>query len=537
MTVKRDKKYNLKPVLEAYHQHRTIQATSKATGISRSTIRRYLRAAGIYDDRPLFAGRVAERLVRTRPLPEEGEVTRYVLSCIQNNTRVNDAVWSSMTHLLDHYDAELIVGTFSYNKSSYGPKAVKSGTKKASDSEKEWYDPLVEPFIQDEPLELAPGLQWCGEMNILPTAVRPLQGLEVYTGRKSGIYPHVKIQMDSIASGKYEPTKFNYTTGTLTNRNYLQKKAGLKAEFHHCYGGLLVEVNSDGDWFCRQLDADKSGTIYDLNLKFTPEGVTDDHRPKTMVWGDIHKATIDPVQEKLIWGQGGMLDTLKPEHQMMHDLLDFRARNTHTIKRGLIHDRFEAYIKGHDSVEQEVEEVADFLNQARRPWCKTTVVGSNHDQFMVEWLRIGDYRQDPVNAIYFLEAQLHMYKSIAESQGTSPNLLKWAVQRMNGVDKGVRFLDEDESLILCKIEHGMHGNKGPNGARASITNLARMGHRINRGHTHSASIFEGLYTSGVTGTLDQGYNTGPSSWSHSHIITYPNGKRAIITCWNEKWRA
>jgi hypothetical protein len=35
-----------------------------------------------------------------------------------------------------------------------------------------------------------------------------------------------------------------------------------------------------------------------------------------------------------------------------------------------------------------------------------------------------------------------------------------------------------------------------------------------------------------------GYNKGPSSWSHSHVITYPNGKRSIITLQkNGNWRA
>jgi hypothetical protein len=33
------------------------------------------------------------------------------------------------------------------------------------------------------------------------------------------------------------------------------------------------------------------------------------------------------------------------------------------------------------------------------------------------------------------------------------------------------------------------------------------------------------------------YNAGPSSWSHSNIITYANGKRCMITQRGNKWRA
>jgi len=60
---------------------------------------------------------------------------------------------------------------------------------------------------------------------------------------------------------------------------------------------------------------------------------------------------------------------------------------------------------------------------------------------------------------------------------------------------------------------------------------------VNTGHTHSTGIIDGVYTAGVHGKLDMDYNKGPSSWSHSHVITYPNGKRAIITIKDGKWRA
>jgi hypothetical protein len=83
-------------------------------------------------------------------------------------------------------------------------------------------------------------------MNILPTAVNPLAGLETYTHRKSAIFPHAKVALRSIATMQGEGTKFNYTTGTVTLKNYIQKKEGIKAEHHHRYAALVVEVNHDG---------------------------------------------------------------------------------------------------------------------------------------------------------------------------------------------------------------------------------------------------------------------------------------------------
>ena len=34
-----------------------------------------------------------------------------------------------------------------------------------------------------------------------------------------------------------------------------------------------------------------------------------------------------------------------------------------------------------------------------------------------------------------------------------------------------------------------------------------------------------------------GYNTGLSAWSHSHVLLYANGKRAILTMRGRRWRA
>lgn len=33
---------------------------------------------------------------------------------------------------------------------------------------------------------------------------------------------------------------------------------------------------------------------------------------------------------------------------------------------------------------------------------------------------------------------------------------------------------------------------------------------------------------GVSGKLFQGYNVGPTTWAHAHVVLYPNGNRAMI---------
>ena len=92
--------------------------------------------------------------------------------------------------------------------------------------------------------------------------------------------------------------------------------------------------------------------------------------------------------------------------------------------------------------------------------------------------------------------------------------------------------------ISFDVEPGqITGYLGPNGAQGGANAYAKMGRKANVGHTHQAGIRDGIYTGGTLSYLDLGYNRGPSSWSHSNIITYVNGKRTIITMWNGKWRA
>ena len=491
----------------------------------------------------IIEGNIKMKKMPRFDLPEKGKIKRYIFTSAQNNTKMHEQLWTNLLALSEHYNAEICVARFFYVKSGLGAKGDKSMEK----SERsglydpkiiEWDERLI-PHLVDDRVQVAPGLVWCGEMNILPTADRPLSGLQVYTGRNSGIFPHAKIAMESVASNLHEATKFNYTTGAVTVRNYIQKKAGLKAEFHHCYGALMVEVNSDGDWWCRQLNAEDNGTIYDLDVKVRGGNVTTDNRVEAINWGDIHVDELDMSVAEAAWGDDGMFLALKPKHQFCHDVLDFKPRSGHHVKRTLPYDRLRAWTTVGHSVEEEVDRVANFLNEISTRWCKTVVVDSNHHRHFDEWLMTSDWRNDiGENTIFLLEAQLEYAHQVLENPKDPVNILKWAIDRADYKPINLEVLNQDDPYIICdSIECGMHGHLGPNGTRGSPTAFARMGRRTNLGHTHVAGIWDGIYYAGTCSHLSMDYNKGPSSWSHSHIITYENGKRAIVTMWNGRWRA
>lgn len=507
-----------------------VSAIARALDITRSTVRSHIRKLGGIS-KPL-AGGSSTGLVETKaPLPGKGLIKRYIITSAQNNTHVNKKVWESLYLLADHYEAELLVGTFSYNQNAYGELAVKAGTKRYT-GKALWFDPIVEDYISDERIELANGLVWCGEMNILPTADDPLSGLATYTHRKSAIFPHVKLAMRSIATMQSEPTKFNYTTGTVTLMNYIQKKAGMKAEHHHVYGGVLVEVNHEGNWWVRQLNAHADGRLQDLDVKVERGVVTVGNRVAGITWGDLHATIADP---EVLACSHDMLDELRPEHQFLHDVMEGVATNHHEAKN--CHSGFKAFVRGYHNVKKELEVTISKVSSYCRPWTKTVVVDSNHDFWLTRWLVEHDYRKDPTNAVLFLEMQLQVYKQI-EGFNRAFHLLEWIMKRFD-CPKEVRFLQTDESYTICdkRIECGMHGHLGPNGSRGSAESLKDIGRRANTAHTHSAGIYNGLYIAGTSTLLKWDYAKGPSSWSHSHVVTYPGGSRAIVTMYAGQWRA
>lgn len=528
----------IEEIRESYERLQSWRAVARELGLPRSTIRYYQSKIG---KTPLpIAGGGSGLETKALPLPKKGAVKRYILTCAQNNTYVHGAAWMNLKALAEHYDAKIMVSRFAYNKHAFAQmRSAKPGTGGVPDEDL-WYDHELDGYFSDERIKLAPTLIWCGESNISPTAIRPLSGLEGYTGRRSAIFPHTKIAMESVASGKNEGVKLLYTTGTVTQKNYIQRKAGLKAEFHHTYGALLVEVNSRGKWYCRQLNASGSdGTIYDLDVQAEGGKVTTGHRVEAITFGDIHTAQLDDNIAEICWQEkDSMMDVLRPKKVFVHDLVDFRARNHHD--RLNCHLGFAKYLDGADNVKTELKASVYVIRDLQREGCEIIVVQSNHDNALLRWLRETDYRQDHCNALLYLTCQKRVYEAIVALDRTF-HLLEWILREL-GASTEVRFLRVDESYVICPdksdgIECGMHGHEGANGARGTPVGFNKMGRRANIGHSHSAAILDGVFVAGTSSMLDVGYNTGPSSWTHSHIITYENGKRAVVTIYDGAWRA
>lgn len=538
------------------------QAASDVTGVPRSTIGYFIRRERYktwweqYDKKPHASATMKQPEQRRRHVGGK----RFVFTCAQNNTYVHRKFFNSLQNFLNDTGAELMVGTTYYNQNGF------QSTSELNRNDGEvWFDPLIREFIQPNPhqVEVTENLLWLAELNILPTAVNPLSGFHNYTKHESGIIPHVKVCLDSLPRHIDDPDRILYTTGAITYPNYIPKKAGQKAEFHHVFGAIYVEIDDDGDFFVRHLQAESdTGCFYDLNKYYTPDGVEDrtGESVTAINWGDLHIEVMDESVAQVSFGLGSrkledgvvvyyeegldssILGVLKPEYQFFNDTADFTIRNHHNIRDP--HFRFKMHTTKQDSVRQSLEGVAEAMAVMCKDWLTTVVVDSNHDQALVKWLKNEDYRTDPINAMFFLERQLDYYRAL-ENNIDDYHVFGETMKSLNEYldSKNIVFLHEGQKFRLHNIEFGYHGHNGPNGARGSAKAFTRIGVRVNKGHGHSAKIIEGCYEAGTCSRIPLPYSDGaPTSWNWSHIVTYANGKRTILTLkkdskGNAKWRA
>jgi hypothetical protein len=498
-----------------------------------------------------------------RPAPKAKRVgdkrgiRRFILSSAQDGTMPHEQFLSNLEAYRDwlqqHGSCEIMIGPFTYGKGLFEDHATKSKNVN--------YHDRVKPYLVFDRIRIADKIDFCGEMNTLPTATNPLSGFHTYTNDRWGIFPHAKVQLTSVPRMKHLPPKQIMTTGAVTKPNYILKKAGIKASFHHIYAAVLVEIDADGDFFCRHLIADDTGTFFDLDRKVEEGKITSGHRMTCLTPGDVHVAGIDPVTARAIFGfwptkemeldasnrrwerlwesddeNPSMLDVLKPHHLFVHDVLDFRARNHHNIYDP--HDRYNLWVTGRESVGNEVREVSLFLHylSENNPDTQVYVVDSNHDQALSKWLKTADYRTDPVNATFFLRNQLACYDAMDRRDRTF-SVFKHAVTSDPNFDcSRVRFLREDKDpIVIGGVEHSNHGHRGPNGARGGVASLSKVGGKMTIGHVHSPAILDGLCASGASCLMDMGYNAGPSGWAATLTGQYENNKRTLITLVGEKW--
>lgn len=451
--------------------------------------------------------------------------SRLLITSAQNGTPAHAGFLATLKVAAEHLDAELVVIPLRYKNPT--------SSFTARDESQDWWAEEVMPYLYNQRKKLGPNLVLVGDVKIQPTASSPLTGFESLTGAESCVIGHPKMQFRSVPAPTGRFPKILSTTGAVTVRNYSDTKAGALGEFHHFLGAVIVELDTKR-FHLRQINADrKTGAFTDLNLTFSPEGVSKAPPALGLVMGDTHAKFTDPSVDAATFGPGGIVETLDAQTLVFHDLFDGYSINHHHAGNPFIAQA--KYRAKMGNVREEVEHAVEFVKQ-RAAGRKAVIVASNHDDFLSRWVIGTDWRTTPGNAAFYLETA----QAMLESTKMTPHGAEYADPFAHWVNKlkgkaAIRCLELDESFKLGGNECSAHGHHGPNGAKGTVKNFSRLGAKMITGHGHSPGIEDGHYRVGTSTPLRLEYTNGPSSWLNTHCVVYASGKRSLITIVEGEW--
>ena len=445
---------------------------------------------------------------------------RYVITSAVNATRVNAKFLSALEVYCQEHDAQLLVIPLRY----------RNPTRRNENDSDDWYDKRIMPYLFSKRAEIANGFMVMGDIKTQPTAVRPLSGLDSLTGTMSGVFGHTKVAMDSIATRGHELPKLLYTTGAVTAPQFSDSKAGKKGEFHHSLGAVVVE--RDGDYFhARHLLAQGNGFFYDLDRFYTPDGSKKSKPIPALIAGDLHAERHDPDNLAATFQKDDSIAAiLRPGRIVLHDALDFGSGSHHNN----FFEKFKRHHEGRGCVRTELEQTYAVMDDIAKRTKEVVVVDSNHNNHFLQWLESDKNANDYQNAQIFAETRAGVLPEILGKGWCDP--FEWWARRLLKSYRKTRFMAPNESYTVHGIELGYHGDRGANGTRGSALGLSKIGAKTVIGHSHSPRIVDGCYQTGTSSLLDMGYNRGASSWLHSHVVIYPNGKRTHIHVIDGRWR-
>lgn len=386
----------------------------------------------------------------------------------------------------------------------------------------------VAPFLLAGSIDVAGQVEVATGMRVASRTTRPLAGARGSQATTWTVVGHPVVQLETLPRVRADGLRVALTTGTASVPDRGPDGVGRDQ-----VGAVLVELSADSVAHCRHLTAwaEGDGRFQDLDVQVADGRVTRGHPVAAITYGDVHHAFLDPAVAVATWGLGVapvhgatcLVDRLRPGHQVFHDICDFGARSPFDARNGL--KRFAQVRDGSGDVRAELKGAADFLAATRRDWCESVVVASNHDDRLVGWLRDADHRDDPTNAVFFLETSLALHRRLQAGEGCD-GFFEQTLRTLSADDlAGVRFLGVGESRRVAGIEIGLHGHQGPDGKPGGMQVIERLGIRATIGHTHRPTTRDGVYGAGVCQT-ELEYARGPlTAWAVGHVVTYAIGTR------------
>lgn len=477
-------------------------------GKSERTIRRWIKTLGYSEYKEI------ENLeVRSSKLKKY--TSKYMLiTWAQNATPVHKPFWDNLLTYAEYLGADIGVIQGRYQN------ATSLWTTNMENDE--WWDEtfykkdadgsIIETYMDSSRQNVHSLLTILSDIKIRPTSMNPLNELEGVSGNRSSIIGHPMIHLRSLPVLKGHPNKLMLTTGACTIGNYSDTKDGKRAEFHHTYGAVIVEVKDDLTIYMRQITAEPNGNFIDLNNSVSSKGVNQINSCAAFIMGDIHASQVyKPVVKETI----KLFNVIKPRRVILHDVFNGESVNHHEAKDPI--KSFEKIQNGSNLVKTEIDGVFSFIDDNDLTKYNPIIVRSNHDIWLDRWVREADWKRDVSNAVEYMQY------SLALLNGEAPKgIFPYILNKRYG-DK-ITCLDLDDSFKILGWELAQHGHLGAHGSKGNLEQYRKLNTKVITGDYHVPGRKGGAASVGTYSDLRLGYNKGASAWMHSGIILHENGK-------------
>lgn len=359
--------------------------------------------------------------------------------------------------------------------------------------------------------------------------INPLTGLKRLSNHGSCILASPKQMMEHVASSnKKGLPRAIMTTGAITKPDYrtemyMSERTAYLADDDHQLGAIIVEVKDSKIFFSRRIEIDaKTGAFCDLNKKYHADGSVEKIRAALVQQPDWHVLSTDP---KFRSAAKQIVELVKPRIMTLEDFFDGITINPHE-KHDIISRALKA-LKGELSLSRELQACAKELDDLSSwPADQLVMKYGNHEDFLLRWLKTGEYVNDPVNH----------YEGVCLAKATLEGEMpfEFAMRHRYNISNGskVKFLKVNDSFKVGGIENGVHGHIGSGGKRnPSMAGLEAYG-PVNAGHNHSGAILRRVVRVGTATFMQLSYNDGASAWTHSLNIQHEDSARQLITVIN-----
>lgn len=498
---------------------------------------------------------VLKQLAEFRIDPEKlNRAKGVIVTAAQFGALLNVPFWNALKRYAEHLGYVLVVLPI-----KYGP--IKTVYQKELDERV-----LTSTFAEElkkhmlfEGMLLANGMLNLNVMRMRPTLMKFLSARVAQRGYNvSQIFASPKLELRHLPRLMHDYPKAAMTTGAVTHPSYnvdnlgQQDLTGEIAAAEHTYAALIVEFSSKKTFHYRQLLADSTGVFYDIEpvnggaVRVSPDSI--EHRPDAVdsaVLGDWHVGKTHQDVREITFGDGGMLQTIKPKKVFLHDLFDGYSIS-HWDDQSATRRAFKA-LTGLGSVENELNKCVEELKWMHQqlPGATLNSVASNHNEFLWRYLEAMGWGRDPRNMVFCARLFADLVEELI-TRAPAPH----DVMIKDPVNEWIRrhapfataLERQDVKLVpegpdSKKICVSFHGDIGPNGPRGTSMEAMREWNQwVIIGHSHSAAILGPIWRVGTSGHLREHYVSGPrTTWTHTHAIIYENGQRQLINIVNGAW--